>query len=529
VDLEPGVRLGRYVIDGLIGRGGMGAVHRATDTELGRAVAIKVISGAADEAMVARFKREARVACAFSHPNAATVFDVGTFEGRPFLVMELCQGDTLRVAADGKTSDDKVRWLVEIAEALGAAHRAGLVHRDVQPDNVIVTSGGTAKLIDFGIAREVAGGVDASAPTARVSTTVLTATGAVVGSPAYMSPEQLRGGAIDGRSDQFSWGVTAYEVLTGRLPWAGGSAYEIAASILGDDPPPLASVSPGVDGAVARAVMRCLSRDAADRFATMDEVVAAITSRAQGADAAPAATSAAATTARRDRAMGEGGRRAVPWIVVGAVGLVAGGGWALQRSLDRAAKEPPAPRTAPTETILGLNDPATRRQEEEASKSAWARACKDQGACAGDNRAWCDDRGQRVACCALGLAGTRTGRCGCPPGGTDVASLIDKGCKEAEGGYHRRVQEVIRGRRAALVGCYDAALARNAKLAAAGKLVLEFEIGPDGSAWDPRFGGVDVPDPEFQDCVIEVVGGAKFAPPANGWAGISYPISFSGD
>ena len=212
--LKPGDTFDRYTIDAVIGQGGMGSVYRAHDTRLDRRVALKVISdGAAGADANARLLREAKAAAALDHPNAVSIFECGELDGAPYIVMELVSGRTLReVVGDASIPvATRVGWLADVARALGAAHRRGLVHRDVKPENVMVRDDGVVKVLDFGIARRAAGQVDAGAPTQPPALPTLTKEGVKVGTPTYMAPEQIRGEDLDGRADQFAWGVLTYE------------------------------------------------------------------------------------------------------------------------------------------------------------------------------------------------------------------------------------------------------------------------------------------------------------------------------
>jgi serine/threonine-protein kinase len=265
--------IGRYRVEGLLGLGGMGRVHRALDTVLGRRVALKVLATTEGDPRAAvhaaRLLREARAAAALDHPNVVALYDVGEHEGAPFIAMELVEGCSLRrLIAGAAPWPQRVRWLAEIASALDAAHRAGLIHRDVKPDNVMIRRDGRAKVLDFGIARLTAQAEDESlAP--------LTSDGLVVGTPRYMAPEQLRREALDGRSDQFSWGVLAYELLAKRLPWQGDAVAVIAATLT-VEPPPLATLRPELPEPITSAVMRALRKDPAERFPSMREIVAVL-------------------------------------------------------------------------------------------------------------------------------------------------------------------------------------------------------------------------------------------------------------
>jgi eukaryotic-like serine/threonine-protein kinase len=272
--LSAGDRLDRFTIEGLLGRGGMGVVYRATDPRLGRRVAIKLLEGlTADSPARARFDREARLIASLDHPAAVHVYEAGESGGTPYIVMELVEGVTLRVAAATEPSwRVKVGWLVEAASALAAAHDAGLVHRDVKPDNVMVRPDGRVKVLDFGIARRVR-----LAGAGETAGEQVTAEGTIVGTPSYMAPEQLRGEPLDGRADQFAWGVTAYEVLSGESPWGDTEdAVSLISRILGSPAPPVIARVPDLPIEVANVLMRTLAKERRTRFSTMREVVEAL-------------------------------------------------------------------------------------------------------------------------------------------------------------------------------------------------------------------------------------------------------------
>jgi serine/threonine-protein kinase len=297
--LEPGVKFERYTIEAPLGQGGMGHVYRAEDGRLGRRVALKVISErlASPEAS-ARLLREARAAAALNHPNAVAVFDVGEHEGVPYIVMELVDGRTLREAL-GEGGDaraplsTRVEWLADAGRALAAAHRTGLVHRDVKPENVMIRNDGVVKVLDFGIARRDSVAVDSAGPAQTSALPTLTLEGVKLGTPLYMAPEQIRGDALDGRADLFSWGVVAYETLAGRLPWRGADALAAMASVLTDPVGREALDAASVPRAVQDVVLRALARRAEDRFASMADAVRALEAAARGGEPAgvPAAPS----------------------------------------------------------------------------------------------------------------------------------------------------------------------------------------------------------------------------------------------
>lgn len=293
--LKAGDTFERYVIEAPIGQGGMGCVYRAHDARLGRRVALKVISdGASGAEADERLVREARSAAALDHPNVVAIFDVGEREGSPYIVMELVSGHTLRSAIEDPTAPvvTRVSWLTDIARALAAAHRRGLVHRDIKPENVMVRDDGMIKVLDFGIARRARGNVDPAAPTQTPANETpalptLTIEGVKLGTPVYMAPEQIRGQALDGRVDQFAWGVLAFELLTGRLPWRGANdVFAVVASILTDQVDGAALDAASVPPEVQGVVLRVLSKRPEDRFDSMDDVVRALEAAARG-EAAP--------------------------------------------------------------------------------------------------------------------------------------------------------------------------------------------------------------------------------------------------
>jgi tRNA A-37 threonylcarbamoyl transferase component Bud32 len=265
----PGAAVGRYRLLHLVGRGGMGEVYAAHDPELDRKVAIKILraDNYPDEVESARLLREAQSVAKLSHPNLVTVYDVGTAGGRLFLAMELIEGETLAawLAAERRSRPEIVRVFAAAGRGLAAAHRAAVVHRDFKPQNVMVAADGTPRVMDFGLAA-----LDQAASEPR-----LTRLGAILGTPLYMAPEQLRGLPVDARADQFSFCVTLYEALYGERPFAGENFPQLRTAVLGGRvrPAPLAS---GVPRRVRAALLRGLSVDRARRFPDMDALVDAI-------------------------------------------------------------------------------------------------------------------------------------------------------------------------------------------------------------------------------------------------------------
>ncbi len=269
--LEAGTRLGPYEIFSPLGAGGMGEVWRARDNRLDREVAIKLLpEGMAGAEALERFKREARTASALNHPHICAVHDIGEQEGRPFLVMELMRGETLREAIGGQPMPmERVLQLgVQVADALRAAHGAGIVHRDIKPANVFVTERGDAKLLDFGLAKvasRLSGPVDTALATATADEH-LTIPGSTLGTVVYMSPEQARGEALDARSDLFSLGVMLYEMATGRLPSAGRTSAAVFDGILNRSPAPPSGLNPAVPPDLERIIFKALEKDRELRY-----------------------------------------------------------------------------------------------------------------------------------------------------------------------------------------------------------------------------------------------------------------------
>ncbi len=281
--VKQGDRFERYLVGSLLAEGGMGAVFLAHDERLDRRVALKVLRDEGSAAQQGegrqRLLREARAAASLHHTNAVAIYDVGEVDGTPFIAMEFVRGQTLRafLAPDAAPWQTKLRWLIDAARALDAAHRAGIVHRDVKPDNVMVNDEGVVKVLDFGIARRQETPIDPVAPTQHHGLSTLTARGVQIGTPIYMAPEQIRGEALDSRSDQFSWGVLAYELLTGRLPWKKtGDTLAVVAAILTEEPEPLAPLLLDLPGAAEQVILRALRKKPQDRHPDMDSVIRAL-------------------------------------------------------------------------------------------------------------------------------------------------------------------------------------------------------------------------------------------------------------
>ena len=300
MSLPSGTRLGPYEIVAPLGAGGMGEVYRARDTRLARDVAIKTlpVGFASDPERRARFESEALAVAALSHPNVLAIHDVGTSGDIAYAVMELIEGQTLRERLlEGRLQQARVMGLaIQIAQGLAAAHDKGITHRDLKPENLIVTRDGRIKILDFGLARReepAGGGSQSMAPTRALSTEP----GAVLGTTAYMSPEQVRGQVADPRSDIFALGAVIYEMLSGVRPFAGDTAAETMTAILREEPADLARAAADVSPALDRIVRRCLEKEPAQRFRSAADLafaLEAISSLSSGAHAALSGASAPA-------------------------------------------------------------------------------------------------------------------------------------------------------------------------------------------------------------------------------------------
>jgi serine/threonine protein kinase len=268
--MAPGKRIGAYQIESLLGEGGMGAVYRALDNKLNRHVAIKFLSNElADEAARRRFQREAQMASSLNHPHIVTVHDAGEFEGRQYLVTEFVDGGTLKdwAGAEKRSWREILELLVGVADGLAVAHLAGITHRDVKPANILVSTSGYAKLADFGLAKlvETKGPGDETRTLAEQ-----TRPGLILGTIAYMSPEQASGQPVDARSDCFSFAVVLYELLAGQRPFTGTTDLEILQTIIHGTLRPL---DPAIPASLRAVVEKSLEKDPKDRYQSMREMV----------------------------------------------------------------------------------------------------------------------------------------------------------------------------------------------------------------------------------------------------------------
>ncbi len=275
--LTSGKKLGPYLIESLLGAGGMGEVYLARDTRLERTVAIKVLPAhlSSNPDLHQRFEQEARSISKLQHPNICVVHDIGTEDGIDFMVMEYVAGQTLDklIPPGGLATDLATKYAVQIAEALSRAHAAGIVHRDLKPANIMVDESGLIKVLDFGLAKLAAPASAASAPAPMPTVATMTTTpGMIVGTLAYMSPEQAEGKPIDARSDIFSFGSVFYEMLSGSRAFDAQSSAALLAAVMRDEPKPLTHLNHDVPAEVRQIVKRCLRKDPAARYTSGAEL-----------------------------------------------------------------------------------------------------------------------------------------------------------------------------------------------------------------------------------------------------------------
>jgi len=296
MSIAPGLRLGPYEIVSPLGAGGMGEVYRARDTRLQRDVAVKVLpaSLATDPERLLRFEQEARAAAALNHPNITAVHDLGQHEGAPFIVTELLQGESLRttLARGVVPARQAITYAMQLAHGLAAAHEKGIVHRDLKPDNVFVTLEGNVKILDFGIAKltqpeTASAGVTLMPTTPVVNAVPNTVAGMVLGTIGYMSPEQVRGAAVDHRTDIFALGIVLHEMLSGRRPFGGDTTADVMSAILKDDPSELSGTGTRIAPALERVVRRCLEKQPAMRFQSARDLAFALDTLTAQADTVP--------------------------------------------------------------------------------------------------------------------------------------------------------------------------------------------------------------------------------------------------
>ncbi len=273
--LSPGMRLGSYEIVALLGAGGMGEVYRAKDRRLARTVAIKVLPAhlSVDPQRRQRFEREARAVSSLNHPHICTLHDIGQQDGVDFLVMEYLEGETLaeRLSKGPLPLDQVLRYAIETADALDKAHRQGIIHRDLKPGNIMLTKSG-AKLLDFGLAKMMKDPLPTALSELATEPGALTSEGSIIGTIAYMAPEQLEGKEADARSDLFGFGALVYEMATGRRAFEGKSQASVIAAILSSEPVPITQLQPAAPPLLGRVVRVCLAKNPDERWQSAHDI-----------------------------------------------------------------------------------------------------------------------------------------------------------------------------------------------------------------------------------------------------------------
>src|SRR5277367_6461671 len=276
--LTPGAKLDGYEVLGLLGAGGMGEVYRARDPVLKREVAIKVLPSFVSQNpdRLRRFEQEAQAAAALNHPNILAVYQFGVFEGAPYLVSELLVGETLRQQLERGPLPVRraMDTGVQIAHGMAAAHEKGIVHRDLKPENLFVTKDGRVKILDFGLAKLTQPQEDSDAPGPTM--THATEPGVVMGTAGYMSPEQVRGKAVDHRADIFAFGAILYEMLAGKRAFHRSTSADTMAAILNEDPPGISQIVQSTPPGLQRVVHRCLEKNPEQRFQSASDLAFAL-------------------------------------------------------------------------------------------------------------------------------------------------------------------------------------------------------------------------------------------------------------
>ena len=372
MDFNAGAVLGGYRLVDRIGAGGMGEVWKAEDVRLGRTVAIKILPASleSDSAAKLRLEREARTAAQLYHANIATIHAMHEEGGRSFIVMEYVDGEPLsRVISRGRVAESEARRIArEVADALAAAHARGIVHRDIKPDNIML-SGDRVKVLDFGIAKQIGpAALDVQTPS------TLTQKGMILGTVQYMSPEQALGRPLDARSDIFSLGVVLYQMLCGALPFSGETVTEMLTQIVRDEPADLAARVPGLSSSTLAIVRRSLQKKREDRFASAADLRDALASTVSAASAEQFIATEALTAVRPQLAptvVERSPRRGVSALIIAVIAVVAvlGGAafWYSTRKNEAprvAAAQPATPSTAievtappPSSTIVESTAP----------------------------------------------------------------------------------------------------------------------------------------------------------------------------
>src|SRR5438552_4293669 len=275
-ELKPGQAIGSYEIVSFISRGGMGEVYLAQDKRLGRRVALKLLPSSVtrDVSRLRRFEQEARAASALNHPNIITIYEIREANSTLMIATEFVEGETLRqrFSASAPNLDEALHIAIQIADALAAAHKAGIIHRDIKPENIMIRPDSYAKVLDFGLAKlaeQASSEVAAEAPTKHVRT----GSGMILGTAGDISPEQARGKTVDARSDIFSLGAVIYEMVTQRKPFDGETPSDLLAAILKTEPPALTQFAPEAPPELVRIVMKTLRKDREERYQVVKDLL----------------------------------------------------------------------------------------------------------------------------------------------------------------------------------------------------------------------------------------------------------------
>src|SRR6201981_1322456 len=307
--LTPSTKLGPYEILTPLGTGGMGEVYRARDTRLDRTVAVKIlpVQLSNDPIRKQRFEREAKTISSLNHPNICTLHDVGSQDGVDYLVMECVEGETLakRLEKGPLPLEQVLKYGAQIADALDKAHRAGIVHRDLKPGNIMLTATGT-KLLDFGLAKPSVTLATAATLTVTTPNSPVTEQGTIVGTFQYMSPEQVEGKELDGRSDIFSFGAVLYEMVTGKRAFEGKSQLSVASAILEKEPPPISTTKPLTPPALDYSIRKCLAKTPDERWQSASDLKSELNWILERGSQAGAPVSVVAGRKKRER---------VAWII----------------------------------------------------------------------------------------------------------------------------------------------------------------------------------------------------------------------
>ena len=336
--------ISHYEILTSIGEGGMGVVYRGVDTRLGRPVAVKLLrsKGAVDRESRKRFVHEARAASALNHPHIITIYDIGQDQGLDFIAMEYVVGSSLAhlLGRSRLKIEDGLKYAVQIADALAAAHAAGILHRDLKPANIMVTDKGSIKVLDFGLAKLTESAEfrpiedPIAAGTTDLEDALQTASGTILGTAPYMSPEQAEGKPADTRSDVFSFGTVLYEMVTNRRAFSGDSPVSTLAAVLTHDPPPPSQLVPAVSRDLEKTILRCLRKNPDRRWQSMADLKIALEDLREELESRNRTESAASTPSRR-----------VKWALLAGLGVVVAGavvfgGWRLSRTGSDAGSPP---------------------------------------------------------------------------------------------------------------------------------------------------------------------------------------------